>query len=279
MIRQPNVVGDGTTGRCGEVSGETCAVGGERRRSQSLHGTEAAKAARSAESKAAPRDGRQEGGGVSFTTKQSESQAPAVPVRATQGAQTHGRDWWWVEASVWNERMLAALENGVKGGKWFSLIDKVYRAETLKAAWKKVKGNGGAAGVDGQSVERFAARAELEVVVAQSVKHIHRSGPLQELRWEPCFIQRLTERRGRLLSLTGQITPLPGARLACLNARQVYQPNGNKKRTDRMRKLTWLLPAQKSKRENLWRLCGSTDQHIARKDPPIPSSRWASRPC
>jgi RNA-directed DNA polymerase len=161
MIRQPNVVGDGTTGRCGEVSGETCAVGGERRRSQSLHGTEAAKAARSAESKAAPRDGRQEGGRVSFTTKQSESQAPAVPVRATQGAETHGRDWAWVEASVWNERMLAALENGVKGGKWFSLIDKVYRAESLRAAWHKVKANGGAAGVDRQSVERFAARAEM----------------------------------------------------------------------------------------------------------------------
>src|SRR6266508_2137978 len=41
MIRQPNVVGGGTTGRCGEVSGETCAVSGERRRSQSLHGTAA----------------------------------------------------------------------------------------------------------------------------------------------------------------------------------------------------------------------------------------------
>jgi RNA-directed DNA polymerase len=66
-----------------------------------------------------------------------------------------------VEASVWNERMLAALENGVKGGKWFSLIDKVYRAETLRAAWQKVKANAGAAGVDGQSVERFAARAEM----------------------------------------------------------------------------------------------------------------------
>ena len=38
MIRQPNVVGDGTTGRCGEVSGETCAAG-ELCRSQSLHGT------------------------------------------------------------------------------------------------------------------------------------------------------------------------------------------------------------------------------------------------
>src|SRR5262244_2254753 len=66
--------------------------------------------------------------------KQGESQAPVVPEKATQGAQTHGRNWSWVEASVWNERMLAALQNGVKGGKWFSLIDKVYRAETLKAA-------------------------------------------------------------------------------------------------------------------------------------------------
>ncbi|HXH50599.1 MAG TPA: group II intron reverse transcriptase/maturase [Terriglobia bacterium] len=56
--------------------------------------------------------------------------------------------------------MLAALENGVKGGQWFSLIDKVYRAETLKAAWQKVAANGGAAGVDGQSIKRFAARAE-----------------------------------------------------------------------------------------------------------------------
>jgi RNA-directed DNA polymerase len=98
---------------------------------------------------------------VSFTVKQSESQAPVVPKSATQGAETRGRDWSWVEASVWNERMLAALENGVKGGQWFSLIDKVYRAETLKAAWQKVKANAGAAGVDGQSVERFAARAEI----------------------------------------------------------------------------------------------------------------------
>jgi len=93
--------------------------------------------------------------------KQGESQAPAVPKAATQGAETHGRDWSWVEASVWNERMLAALKNGVKGGKWFSLIDKVYRVETLRAAWQKVEGNAGAAGVDGQSVEGFAARGEM----------------------------------------------------------------------------------------------------------------------
>jgi RNA-directed DNA polymerase len=65
-----------------------------------------------------------------------------------------------VEVSVWNERMLAALVNGVKGGKWFSLIDKVYRPTTLAAAWERVKANRGAAGVDGQSVAAFAAHAE-----------------------------------------------------------------------------------------------------------------------
>lgn len=118
-------------------------------------------AARSAESKAAPRDGRQEGRSVNDTEWQSESQASVVPARATQGAEIHGRDWTWVEATVWNERMLAALGNGVRGGKWFSLIDKVYRAQTLKAAWHKVKGNAGAAGVDGQSVKQFGFRAEI----------------------------------------------------------------------------------------------------------------------
>src|SRR5512141_3096986 len=119
------------------------------------------RAARSAESKAAPRDGRQEGRSVSEATRQSESQVPGVPKRATQGAATRAGKWTWVEATVWSERMLAALENGVKGGKWFSLIDKVYRIETLKAAWQKVAANGGAAGVDGQSIKQFAARAEM----------------------------------------------------------------------------------------------------------------------
>ena len=92
---------------------------------------------------------------------QSESEAPVVPERATQGAQTHKKDWTWAEATVWNERMLAALGNGVRGGKWFSLIDKVYRRETLRAAWKKVAKNAGAAGVDGQSVKQFGYRAEV----------------------------------------------------------------------------------------------------------------------
>jgi len=52
--------------------------------------------------------------------------------------------------------MLAALQRGVQGGKWFSLIDKVYRLETLELGWAHVEKNAGAAGVDRMSVERFA---------------------------------------------------------------------------------------------------------------------------
>ena len=66
----------------------------------------------------------------------------------------------WIEASVWSERMLAALNNGVKGGKWFSLIDKVYAMTTLNVAWQRVKANKGAAGVDQISIERFEANVD-----------------------------------------------------------------------------------------------------------------------
>lgn len=67
--------------------------------------------------------------------------------------------WSWVEASIWTERMLAALEKGVRGGKWFSLIDKVYRPETLQLAWQRVASKGGGSGVDGQSLESFGRPA------------------------------------------------------------------------------------------------------------------------
>jgi len=56
--------------------------------------------------------------------------------------------------------MLAALENGVKGGCWFSLMDKVYAKRTLRAGWERVRRNRGAAGLDRISVSRFAASAE-----------------------------------------------------------------------------------------------------------------------
>ena len=80
---------------------------------------------------------------------------------ATQGTDAPGgtrRALWWAEASIWTDRMVSALGNGVKGGKWFSLIDKVHRPSTLETAWRSVARNKGAAGVDRMSVERFAAQ-------------------------------------------------------------------------------------------------------------------------
>lgn len=71
------------------------------------------------------------------------------------------REWAWVEGSVWTERMLTALGNGVKGGKWFSLFDKVCALRTLEAAWKRVAANRGAAGVDKMSIARFRAKAAI----------------------------------------------------------------------------------------------------------------------
>jgi len=121
---------------------------------------------------------------VSETSEQSESEAPGVPKVATQGAQAQGRDWSWAEACVWNERMLAALDNGVKGGKWFSLIDKVYRPGTLQAAWRKVAANAGAAGVDRQSVEQFAARAEVYLGELEAALKAGSYEPLAVLRVE-----------------------------------------------------------------------------------------------
>ena len=88
---------------------------------------------------------------------------PDSASEATQGGDVAGgqpRTLWWMEASIWTERMVSALGNGVKGGKWFSLVDKTIRPTTLEAAWRKVERNKGAAGIDGQSVERFAAGSD-----------------------------------------------------------------------------------------------------------------------
>ena len=78
---------------------------------------------------------------------------------ATQAGEVRAR-WAWTEAAVWTERMLTALEQGVKGGKWFSLIDKVYRPANLRSAFARVKGNRGVAGVDHQTIEMFEQHLE-----------------------------------------------------------------------------------------------------------------------
>lgn len=89
-----------------------------------------------------------------------EEARPASTVSQTTKQDAEARDYGWVEGSIWTDRMISALVNGVKGGRWFSLIDKVSAPRTLAVAWAKVRANRGACGVDGESVERFAARED-----------------------------------------------------------------------------------------------------------------------
>ena len=71
--------------------------------------------------------------------------------------------WIWAEASIWTDRMLAALETEVKGGCWFRLIDKVYSPKNLWSAWAKSAKNNGAPGVDGITIDRYEKDAEANV--------------------------------------------------------------------------------------------------------------------
>jgi len=127
-----------------------------------------------------------------------EQENPDSAIKARQGGDAAGgqpRTWWWAEASIWTERMVSALGNGVKGGKWFSLVDKTIRPVTLEAAWQKVERNKGAAGVDGQSVERFAAGADRYL----SELHEH----LKNGSYRPSPIKRVNIPKG-----SGQVRPL-----------------------------------------------------------------------
>jgi RNA-directed DNA polymerase len=103
---------------------------------------------------------RQEGRDGMETPREGEP--AAVPVGATQVGDIRAR-WAWVEPSVWTDRMLEALEKGVKGGKWFSVIDKVYRRDNLRAAFRKVAANKGAPGVDHVTIEQFKREEDTQL--------------------------------------------------------------------------------------------------------------------
>ena len=89
-----------------------------------------------------------------------------VPVTATQVGLPFSK-WNWVEPTVWTERMLTALEQGVKGDKWYSLIDKVQAAANLTSAATKVIANEGAAGVDHVTTKEFERRLNENVARLQ----------------------------------------------------------------------------------------------------------------
>ena len=91
-----------------------------------------------------------------------------LPVVETPRLPGSLRDQLTLESNaVWTDRMLEALTKGVKGGKWYSLMDKVWDASHLTlGAWAVIR-NEGAPGVDHRSCEQLERELSSEVDLLQ----------------------------------------------------------------------------------------------------------------
>ena len=86
-------------------------------------------------------------------TRQAEDRPATVPL--AQQAGEIPAEWRWVKPCAWTIRMLTALITGVKGQKWFRLIDKVFAERNLWTAFQQVAEKKGAAGADRVTVAQF----------------------------------------------------------------------------------------------------------------------------
>ena len=103
-----------------------------------------------------------------MTDEETSARVPAKDKQAEE-------DLWQrykAERGVWTEPMLAALQKGVKGNKWFSLTDKVVSERTLGLAWEKVKSNAGACGVDGITIGCFDKDSQSRLLAVK--EHLQR---------------------------------------------------------------------------------------------------------
>lgn len=132
-------------------------------------------------------------------TEFKESKPTAVPQAKQAGEVDVRDDWAWTKPWVWTDRMLTALVNGVKGGQWFSLIDKVYREETLHMAASRVVGRKHkAAGVD------HVTPAKFEQQLTENVRQLHaelKSGTYQPRPVRRTMIPKPGSREGRPLGI------------------------------------------------------------------------------
>jgi RNA-directed DNA polymerase len=114
-------------------------------------------------------------------TRPTEDKPATVPL-AQQAGEILSR-WRWVKPSAWTVRMLTTLEQGVEGGKWFRLFDKVFAERNLFAALQQVASKKGAAGVDHVSVAQF------ERGLPESLREV--SDQLRHGTYQPQSIRRV----------------------------------------------------------------------------------------
>jgi len=150
--------------------------------------------------------GAQEGGDV---TEQTQPILDAVPAGAKPAGEIRAR-WAWVEAAVWTERMLTALEQGVLGGQWYSWMDKVYALPNLRPALARVKANEGSGrrrprdgegvrATPGRELGKAFAFADLDRWVRKRLRSFLRKRQgrpgcargWDNVQWPPAFFVRL----------------------------------------------------------------------------------------
>ncbi len=95
--------------------------------------------------------------------------------------------WGWTEPSVWTARMLAALESGVEGCTWFSLIDKVFSLDNLRSSFLLVKRNRGGSGTDGVSIAQFESNLEANL---QRLSFELKTGSYEPSLIKRCYIPK-----------------------------------------------------------------------------------------
>ena len=139
---------------------------------------------------------------------------PGVPT-AKQGREV-APQWAWTEASVWTERMLATLERGIKGDKWYSLIDKVWKMESLQSAVANVVRNKSRQKPDGQRCRRYAEQKDRRLPALQSKL---RNGEYQPQPAKRVWIPKLGSRELRPLGI-----PPVENRVVEMAVRQVIEP-------------------------------------------------------
>ena len=81
-------------------------------------------------------------------------------------------------------RRLADWINPTGARKVHSLIDKVYQRKNLEIAWEMVKANRGSGGVDGQSLDGFAAQLDqhLDRLQSELKEDVYRPQPVRQVQ-------------------------------------------------------------------------------------------------
>jgi RNA-directed DNA polymerase len=121
-----------------------------------------------------------------------------VPDTASLPGETRPQQRGTVEPLIWTERMLAALHAGVKGGRWYTLIDKLHPEPVLRAAFAQVRANRGAAGVDHVTVAMFEAHLDENL---RRLSEALRSGSYRPQPIRRCLIPKPGSREMRPLGI------------------------------------------------------------------------------